>query len=349
MEKPEAIKFHSGSEHSLSAKEIINPILEREHFIESLYEKLKDATIEQKTDVVSILFKNSVEDGMTLSKKLGLNTTATFQSLMDSADREDRLIEQITSSVSREVDNMSDTNRILFETELSDYERRKDDQSIRKRVIQKETEDEIQEYYLPFIAQKRVQEKIGISSSLADESLVQLFTTRERIRGNLFPFFTIADYIKKETGKELEWGGERTLTEKEAIVVLEKYGLDLENAKASKRINPMPVYKEIYDAQKDNAKLELKKEIRESLISRGYSEGDFEIFKKGTKYVIEFSDDIEKKETFSDYQKKKVAAIEKELLKEGVDKYSIAQGLAGVSTPESIELRERLLKEGLSP
>ncbi|MDD5753114.1 MAG: hypothetical protein PHI45_03495, partial [Candidatus Pacebacteria bacterium] len=66
--------------------------------------------------------------------------------------------------------------------------------------------------------------------------------------------------------------------------------------------------------------------------------------------MIEINNKIEgiyeKKEALDEFDKKSLKYMEK-LLKEGASKGSIAQGLAGIDTPQAWEMREKLLQEGV--
>jgi len=352
QKRPEKIFLNGNnlqeSQPSNSNNEIINPFAEREVFVKDLIELLKESSLQEKINILSLVFFHSVEDGMKLAKKIGLPNTEIFSSLIQSCGDKDEIAQELMRQMEKDKVHLNSSERRTFETEAHDFEKRsKLNERREKPKIPAQLNKKIREYYAPFITQKRVQERASLKIKPSDNALLSLFEKNKSIREKRYFFSKIASYLKEKTGKEIIWSGEIFLTEAEVEVLFKKHKLSFEEAIENKVIKSKKEYAEMYYIIKTQAQAELKKEIIESLEKRGYNKENYEIVKMDEKFVIEFKEGVEKKEMGSDYQKEKIDAFKKELMNQGVDKGSIAWGLAGVSTPEAMKLREELMNQGV--
>jgi hypothetical protein len=109
------------------------------------------------------------------------------------------------------------------------------------KKIPKSQNDLITEYYLPFLSQRRVQEKFDIEHYDGESALVSLFASNELMREAHYPFSDIIDYIKEKTGKELEWKGEDLLTKSQVVAIFKKENVSFEEAISSKKLKAKTV------------------------------------------------------------------------------------------------------------
>ena len=265
-------------------KEIVDPVAQKDFFIKRLLENLKDKSLEEKREIVSIIMENSNDDGLEISSLLGISGEDQFVSMLDSIAHQKDL-QTIFSFLDEEEKYLSKSHLDLVKQQkerinklsghnfrIKDY-RISPDNSIRQLIS---------EYYIPFLSQrnfKRTGEKIIQNEKLSVQRVLQ---DRERVRKNHYYIGPIIEFIEQKTGKKLAGQifsdvSENVISEQNIIELLDKYcpGTSLDDLKFSRSLHKYE--STLKHINKILATEILSKKLTSSLVARGYKKTDFEI------------------------------------------------------------------------
>jgi transglutaminase-like putative cysteine protease len=283
----------------------IDPVQERQKFVDDLVSRLEDENLDIKVHVLTLIFSHSLNDGFALADRLGVDKRDQFTAFISSSKtdhvvtlddvlagevgliEQDRLVSDINLHLTATEPKYISKDSFDFITDtVESFNSGLHVPTGKQNGVPKDVYESIKEYYLPFVQQKRFREKADeLNDSVGEKLAYETFDTRRFVVDKNYESELVAKYIKDKTGRDVEFESIFT-SERDVKKKFARLGLDYDGAVASKAIYVRSPLLEVYNVRKKEATKRLKDEIKDSLIHRGYDSDGFEVVEDGEGFKV---------------------------------------------------------------